>query len=342
MYVNGHRSPYQRFKELTALKRASEAGCKAWDELVLDNDTRWDSELMLLERVVYFDAELLQLSRDDEYGVPRDCILTAAEFDLAYAMTIILDPFRKFTKFVQNRSKITLAYLPGMLDDLVTNLNADNIKDKLARRSEIIFPQVAAFQEQLTLSLKIRFADIFQGSSLALSARYLLPGPNLFEFANFVLDDEALDRIRENLLDDFEALLPMELSDEEKVFHRGVAAAALPLARRLLDRLDPRVDPLEWWPRQDILSSLFHLAKMLFGIPASSGDNERAFSSAGFTLDKTRSRLNIDSFRCEHRIRRFITGSTSQHTHEGRAKRSERVQVLLELYTKLIQEEEAV
>ena len=51
---------------------------------------------------------------------------------------------------------------------------------------------------------------------------------------------------------------------------------------------------------------------MLLQIPDSSAENERSFSSASFILDQRRTRLDIDNFRLEHRIRRALVAGRSQ------------------------------
>lgn len=93
--------------------------------------------------------------------------------------------------------------------------------------------------------------------------------------------------------------LPMDptILDADRADMRAMAAGALSLARRKLDAADPDVDPLLWWPVQALLSALFGLVLMLFAIPASSAEPERSFSSASFTLDLSRYRIDLDHFR---------------------------------------------
>lgn len=203
VFVNGHRAPQQLFKQLTQRKRADEEGANAWEQLVLDNDTRWDTDLMLLERVIYFDTEILQLCQDRDAGLPRNCILERAEFDLAFSMTLVLGPFRKFTKWVQHRNLVTVAYLPGKLDDLLGAIAPGLLDAQLAGRDPTIFPLLHAFQARLASGLRERFAPIFAGGSLALAARYLLPGQNLFQFLHFQVPAEVIQQVRNGLLSTF-------------------------------------------------------------------------------------------------------------------------------------------
>ena len=65
---------------------------------------------------------------------------------------------------------------------------------------------------------------------------------------------------------------------------------------------------------------------------------ERSFSSASFTLDLRRYRIDLDHFRSEHRIRRFLTAGASSETEAGRLQRLERVRRLLHHFAELVQE----
>lgn len=336
VFVNAHRDATARFKELAKTKRENQEGAKAWEQLVLDNDTRWDTDLMLLERIVYFDEELRELYLDGALGMPPECVLTLEEFDLVRGITLVLNPFRDFTKFVQFRNKITVAHVPQKLDDLLASIQPGMFDAGLEGSAPIIFPQLRDFQVRLIASMRARFDPIFQSGSLALAARYFLPGGGAFNFAYFNVDATVTDALIENLLDDFVTLLPSTTGPEETQEHRAIAEATLPVARRALDRLDNNVDLLSWWPQQKHLAALFPLVKMLYAIPASSADNERAFSSASYTLGPRRTRLDLEAFRSEHRIRRFIVAGNDGGSHAGRIQRLERVRDLLRHYTDLV------
>ena len=121
-----------------------------------------------------------------------------------------------------------------------------------------------------------------------------------------------------------------------KLLNKTVGMATLELARTMLNQVDEDVNPLEWWPSKSNLSALFPLAQMLFAIPASTSDDERSFSSAGFTLDKLRTRLDLDNFRREHRIRQFLVAGTDPHHQEGRKLREERAVGLIRQLASLL------
>lgn len=74
VFINGHRDTLQAFTNLASSLRMSGEGLKMWLKLILDQDTRWDSDFMMLERVVYFDPLLRQLFLRQELSIPAECI----------------------------------------------------------------------------------------------------------------------------------------------------------------------------------------------------------------------------------------------------------------------------
>jgi len=207
----------------------------------------------------------------------------------------------------------------------------------LARRAAGLLPHVHALQRRLALRVRERFEPFFQGDSLALAARYLMPGRGRFNFAHFNVDPQVLGQVRERMLDDVVALLRPGTAATVAQQLRLSAAPQLTMARELLDELDPNTEALEWWPQQaEILGPLFPLAKMLLAIPATSADNERAFSSAAYTLGERRTRIELEAFRSEHRIRRFIVADADGTSQAGRQKRLDRVAGLMDRFAALV------
>ena len=143
------------------------------------------------------------------------------------------------------------------------------------------------------------------------------------------------------MINDAAELLPIDLDEREVEQEKIAALHCLNLAWTQLDKAGKDENPLAWWPAHPRLAALINYAKMLFAIPASSADNERAFSSAGFTMDSRRTRLDIETFRMEHRIRRFIVAGTDGSTQEGRQMRHARVRKLLEHFALILAEREA-
>ncbi len=215
---------------------------------------------------------------------------------------------------------------------MITALRPGAFAAALVGRSDGVLAEVEVFQACLVTSLKTRFAPLFEESSLALSAVMFLPGPNRFNFQNFPLPPNINALVRVKCIEDVIELLPIDTIDEHKVRARRRAETALIEIREDLDRLDPNIDPFVWIPSHPEYTVVFDLAKELLGIPSSTGEDERTFSSAGNILSKCRTQLDIENFRREHRIRRFLTGGSDAQTSEGSKLRVSRVEKLLDRF----------
>lgn len=330
IFILSHKDVHTRFCDLTKEKR-QENGARQFETLVFDNDTRWDSEVDMIERVVYFDAEILLLFRED-YDIPHDLMISGEEFDLAYAMILVLTPFRIFTKFVQNKHIATLYRVPRMIDDLISGISEQDLQAKLRNRYPTTMDIAMNLQRCLAEAVKKRFASMFEQDSLAMAALMLSPGKDRFVFSNFEFDNDMKAKVIAKIADEVIELLPSNSTDERKQHYRRTALITIELAKHQLDEVDESADPLAWWPQKKELSLLFPVAQMLFAIPASSAEDERAFSSAGFLLNQRRGRLALDSFKAEFRVRQFIVEGTSVHTQDGRQARMDRFAKLLDLY----------
>ena len=134
-------------------------------------------------------------------------------------------------------------------------------------------------------------------------------------------------------------LLTSKTDPEEVDFIRQSASLSLKILRKRLLKLDSETDPLQWCPTQADLSILFAALKMYYAIPASSADCERSFSSASFTLDIHRYQIDPETFRKEHRLRRFLVSGTDSHSAEGRQERLRRLNLLLDWYDEILSKE---
>jgi hypothetical protein len=335
VFINGHKDVLRAFQELVKEQKA--AGPEVnWEILVLDNDTRWDTWLYLLERVVFFVDILVALGRRPALRFPPDLLLNGDEHNLAYAMTLILSPIKAFTKFVQTRSGVTLGYVPGRIDEIITEIRPNAFADRLRDCSATVREQANVLQLVLVESIKNRFADMFLGGSLALAARSLLPGKDLLNFQNFDVTNGIKAEVFENMVDDAVALLPAGTPEDEIDDTRISVGATLRIAFKRLAKLDRNTDILKWMPNEKDLAPIFPLSKMLYGVPATSADNERSFSSASFTLDFHRYRLAIDVFRKEHRLRRYLVSGTDSESKSGREARLLHLNRLLNGYDELV------
>lgn len=312
VFINTHKVPHEAFLELVRVKRNTAEGARMFESLVEDVITRWDSELAMMERAYYFDREILELLSRPALGIPAEMALNRFEFDLMYAMTLVLAPIRVFTKFAQHKSAVTFAYVPKLIDDLICALVPGSFAARLQNCHPDTLEASEAFQAELVASLKQRFQPLFSGDSLALAARYFLPGRNLFVFENFDVNEGILQAVRDNILGDVVELLPPDAPQFRRDGLAAMSRISLQTARAELDNAETEEDPLHWWPLHPEFTSLYPVAKMYLQIPASSAENERSFSSASFTLDPRRTRLDLDNFRREHRLRRFLLAGNAR------------------------------
>lgn len=284
----------------------------------------------MLERLVYFDNEIMGLYGNPDYGITAEMMLDRFEFDLAYGMTLVLNPLRLFTKAVQYRDRVTTAHLPHLLDDLVARLAPGSFAHSLVGRAHGVHEQIETFQLHLVARIRDRFAPIFAEGSLALAACFLLPGPGVLHFHHFDLAPGVRPSVIERILDDVASLRPPGVTEEQQQRRRVLARAALEEARADLDAEDESVDPLAWWPAHHDYRALFDVVKMYLAIPASTADDERVFSSSGFILNQRRTRLDLDNFRRESRIRQYITIGNPTTSQAGRKRRLGAAQTLME------------
>lgn len=155
---------------------------------------------MLIERVLYFDSELIELYGDPELGIPPECLFSREEFDLTFGLQLVLEPFREVTKWAQNRNKVTTAYVPEKLDQLLTQIAVGVFDNRLLGRVAGTVGHVHALQRRLATSVAERFEPVFEGGSLALAARYLLPGADRFQFAHFTISPAKMGQVPPNHL----------------------------------------------------------------------------------------------------------------------------------------------
>jgi hypothetical protein len=187
-----------------------------------------------------------------------------------------------------------------------------------------------AFQAALVAAIKVRYATMFNSASLARAASFFLPGRRYRDFVNFpnANEDDIVQAVRDRIATDAATLTPGRQNVKERVLK------SLDDIRADLDSLDADdTDPLRWFPLECESRIIFPVAMLYLSIPATSAEDERNFSSAGVTLDRLRSRLEIDRFRFEHRVRRFLAAGSDPQSQEGRQLRQQRAEALLHLFS---------
>lgn len=329
--INNHRAMLEAFEKKAKEEqeqRVSDADdtVRFFKTLLLDQETRWDSELMMMERMVYFDPLLVDLHRSGELNVDANSLFSRNEFDLLKGMVTVLQPVREFTKYFQVLSRPTLAYVPGYVDDLIDAVSFDRVDVGDVALS--VLRSIRTFCDGLIRSIKERFQPYFEADSLALAARLFIPGRDRMAFKHFAVTGETLAVLHDNVLDDAISLA----SDEDRADLKLLLPGQIKLAAQRMDSFDSSVDPLVYWPRSDTFYLLLPMIKMLLAVPATSAEAERAFSSAGFTLEPRRSNLDVDNFRREHLVRRFLV-SEAPNSRAAAHNRTDRCEALINKYS---------
>lgn len=328
--IRGVGQLQRTFKTLAAKKMAS-GGEKHYETLIMDVVTRWDSTLSLLERIIYFDSELLLLCADKDLRIPTNCILSSEEFDVARFMVSRLLLIRVFTKKMEYRNLPTLCCLPSALDALVSGLSVPPETDWFGL-SHTVLQHARRFQSDLKGFIMSRFAWVFEANSLALAAALFVPGLCNFGYANFVVNEETKNMVITNCIDDLKRLCPGELS----TIQLTLQAASLNAALEIVKQSPPvaQEDILLYWTKTGpLVPSVVSLVKMLMAIPATSCESERCFRSAGLVMRPERTNLTQENFRRECRLRNwFGVRAEADSAPEARKKKLDKAKKLLEKF----------
>jgi hypothetical protein len=153
-------------RDSTALRAALEekqtqAG-KPVLQLVLDNDTRWHSQLSMLERFVEVFDSLHEVLLEADTGLHID------DNDLAQAVAIVstLSHVRKVSRALESECTVTLSLVLPHLHKLVTT-------DLATSESDI--PCNVAFKASLRAAINSRFSAVFNTVTIAAKASALDP-----------------------------------------------------------------------------------------------------------------------------------------------------------------------
>lgn len=258
--------------------RNSSAIQRVFNDIGLNNTlapvvTRWNSEYMMVCRLLELRAELKPLLRDQ--GIPFDFRLPNSAFIAMHRLCRLLRPFDLFTKRVQRKTSPTFCYLPFWVDNLVTRIKG--VAKGMPREFMVVAETMIELVEE-------KFDWVFEKHSLALAASLLLPGHSLNALEHFKLKESVITSAEERLL--HEALLmadpDADLIEAEKA---SLRIYFTPMRSRLLSA-SPQISPLAWWAENSKDRTLFQkVARVLLAIPASTAENERVFSSSAFVLE---------------------------------------------------------
>jgi len=296
------------------LKTAQTAAQRPVLAVVRDVKTRWLSLHTMLERFVAIYRDVLLLTLRGELNPERsatldderefDDFITPDEVKVLASYVKALAPIAEFVNDIEGEKYVTLCAVPVPYLRCLRALVADANDD----------PATAALKLRLHESLTTRLGHIVQGPNLALAAAALSPAYGHLTFVTASVRKEMLDT-----LVDWASEFPASVAaggvqiDIDEDSQKALMAATMkslhshfvknPPARVAGDQLHipdgdeaPRYDVLKFWRgATGALCNLQHPARLVLCVPASSAASERVFSSAGFIVDKQRSRLSEDN-----------------------------------------------
>ena len=339
VFIRGHSASIRKFNELSQKKRNSEKPSdEKFETLILDNVTRWDSTLTLLQRVVYFDSEIIELCTMDGSEIPREYILARDQFDLAQVMVDILLHFRLFSKTLQSRNTPTLCFVPASVDKLVDSLQPNSETRKWKLLSKSVIEQSNKLQELLVEQVKNRFSWVFEKESLALAAALLCPGQSALKYKHFKVTNQMKQHVINHLYRD-----ALEFEDNPSETRKTYIRASLLAALELVEQANPDESecPLLWWSKQEDVGVIRTVVEMMLAIPASSAENERAHHGMALTQKPERNQLSISTLQREYRVQQyFATGLEGLSTAENRALTTQKARNLLLRYETWKQQQE--
>jgi len=296
--------------------------------LKIDNKTRWGSAHKMFKRLVASRPAVsacLAALHGLRKPVPAD--MTSAQWSLAEQLAVVLQPFKKSTKFLSYQHLPTLgAAMPLVARAIDCHLKVDDADD----------PVVATFKRDVSTDLTLRW-NILDGraSDTLLMAVYLDPRFKTFYFIQDLVKRQqrldaavakvaALVRARttpeggdesrgtrgesSKYVKDMEELFGAEAvtastsisgSDDVAIeldrYYRKPAAAIF-LPRPAPDVTPKLLDPLVWWKQHESkYPRLAVLARRYLSITSTSVPSERVFSKSGWIVNKRRCMLSDKS-----------------------------------------------
>ena len=310
----------------TALKDAQRRRQRPVLAVVRDVPTRWLSLHAMLSRflAVYPDILFLTLSgainperagaNDDERQAVDDFV-TPAERAVLQRYVAVLDPLARFVNDAEGERYVTLAAVPVLYKRCLKAMAAVAGDDALT----------ITVKRRLHDAVTLRLGFLVTEPNLALAASALHPA---FGHLKFVSDDVRDSMLRElsrwasEFPDAADIHVQSSPAEEQETFlkvltamYRNFVAKAPPGvegdALHIPDDIAP-YDPLAFWRQvRGKLSQLQTLVRLVLSVPATSAASERAFSSAGFTVSKYRSKLSEENVTMISTVRDYLnrTGS---------------------------------
>jgi hypothetical protein len=293
--------------------------------VVRDVKTRWLSVYYMLERFVLIYPDILTLTlrgdlnpdraaaRDDEREI--NDFITPDEVKVLRRYVNVLRPLAEFVNDVEGEKYVTLCAIPVLYLRCLRALGVDATDDAAT----------AALKSRLHDKFDERLGFIVKKPNLALAAAALSPAFGHLTFVSASVRT-AVDKTLVEWGVEFEAPTTadtVQIDIDEETQKTVITGTLKSLRKYFINNAPPRSqgDPLhipdvEEAPKYDVLafwrqgggalSHIYHLARLVLCVPGSSASSERVFSSAGFIVDKHRSRLDEENVVMLTTVRDFL------------------------------------
>jgi hypothetical protein len=255
--------------------------------LVSKNETRWNSQLKMIRRLLEIDVEKV-VDR-------KEFSLNSYEKAVLRELVEVLEPFEEATDMLQGEKYNSISFVIPCFLGLKDHLSQLNTRYSL--------PLVTALNASLDRRLGSIVDNPLYICGAILDPQFKLRWSRDVEAHKQVLHDEALK---------FSMASDTESSEEEppiakksKLFSFMSSAAKShrkktshdEIGMYVSDKQDCALSALEYWKMQAVeLPLLSMLAKRVLAVPATSAPVERVFSQAGEILNSRRSRLLPKNF----------------------------------------------
>ena len=313
-----HRSS----KASTALKGLQEE--KGVTPLVLIQDvaTRWNSQYLMMDRILKLKLEVITLLHDKEIVKPvdRKNLVDDLPWGVMEDIVPILAPLAQATELLTKEAEPTCGSVYPVILGLLNGAFAQSSEDS---------PVAAALKETLTSSIASRFnieEDYSLGpqaiESLYIKAAAFDPRYKSLKFLNENQRTLVQESVKEELmntdildnLDDMSQMTDVTVKNEPQEKSGEPQNLMFSLIRGdVIDLTQPSPDkemeysgyqsepvriaePLVWWRvHEKSYPTVAKLAKKYLAVPATEVASERIFSTAGNTVTKKRASLDPDT-----------------------------------------------
>ena len=284
-----------------------EMGIKNPKTLRDDLSTRWNSEFMMLERMLELKSAIVLFLT--EYSVSD--APTKTDWDLAESLLEVVRPLYNVTNEVCAEKHTTIGSIIPIVYILLKSYEPIQGGD----------PIIEKFKLKLYESVEIRLADWIQDNNIYAISCLLDPRFKSKGFFGGEQKVKAAKRMVKKEAKEMGLITETQAPEEKRIENRPATApkdhwAVWDIEMEASDKIDPYVprdvldseldeflgeqrierskDPLDWWVKigKNKFPTLFEIAMKFMIVPATSTPSERVFSKAGILLNYLNNRLD--------------------------------------------------